>query len=62
MAKQQVIITLTIDGEEMKTNISFKPCIAGKNSEEIDSMSEEQKTLQAYAEHICCAVIDSIQS
>lgn len=64
MATQQVIVTLKSTDEDYKIDISmeFEPAIAGEKSKEIGEMSDSEKFLQDYAQHIGLAVLESLKT
>lgn len=61
MHEQQLIFTVSIDGESMTVGLEFEPGLAGAESDDLKNMSDDEKRLQNFAVHVANKVMDALK-
>lgn len=62
MAEQKLVVTVsTKAGGELGIKISFDPALAGQRSDAHAAMTEDEKYLQRYAEHLAVGILEAIK-
>lgn len=61
--QQQMIVTLTMkDDGQMGITLEFEPSLCNGKGERFEKMTDDERVLQNYANHIGSAVIEAVKA